>query len=89
MNEKYTFLNIKYKKERKFMISDSIACETKLVTFLAVTEIMPFEPEVPRKSAKKIEVGRETLLRTFVVYDEIQFDLEENLEKGYSRNLHK
>ncbi len=71
------------------MISDSIACDTKSVTFLATTEIMPFEPEVPRKSAKEIEEGKNILLQALVNYEKIQFDLEENAKEVYLRCLHK
>lgn len=43
------------------MMEDSICCPPHIDTFLAVTPVMPYEPERPRKTAKELEEERKSL----------------------------
>lgn len=65
---------------------DPIVCEPRRDVFLAVTEIMPLEPEPPRKSSEEIKKAREQLINALYNCENIKFDIGGSIEEKRTLN---
>lgn len=65
------------------MIKDAICCNPRKDTFLAVTEIRPLEPEVPKRTSEEEQKIEENLIEALYDYKHIVFDLSarDSIEK--------
>lgn len=68
-------------------MEDPICCEPRRDVFLAVTEIMPFEPEIHRISSEELKQYRERLIGALYKHEYIKFDLSDEIFTEETREL--